>query len=1169
MQENTVADPSNHENGSIHPTLEQLFTTQNPAAVVMFDISNGYGVDRRLSLLDLVSTYKPLFGNKKEIVAARDDSAEGFLWLTQERKDYGETDDSLRMRWIKEHEAETMAKILFVPSADPEQIRQRRQFLEYLSSSNNLDNLITLKNQAYNLIAGLEEISAYYNDVPLIDLYYEGLKKIPIYEDEHGYEVIGEEEVLPLISIAVDMINAGMGSIKDLSATVAAQQNSLFQQALSEFPSFITGVEEELTSVIPFDKAETPEPKKYRASNHLSDLLKEKIKPYLFRVGAVLEFARRIRDEGWGKVSSDPSMPDGYVGGWNLERLKSQQVHNDSPVDAPITILSGANTSGKSFTMKSDFFIRVAAQSLGFAPVRSANLPQFDSFIFLERAATDPQNDLSAFMREVENWKLALKNVNARTRLYVDEGYSTTSPHDQANLLLATAGYIQRRGGSMMLATHNDLLLDIAEQNPHMQVYNLQTEVDAVGELKRHFKLQPGRSEALSYAVARAKQFSPSALAAANDYLQRGKIEPAVAFGADYPTLSAKSPEQREQEKQIASTLEQLFPNDPISPVFHLFSLDPEMKQYELLWHVSDGRQEETSGIHHPYELQTLLGQMVLWQPSQTPAEVLERQKLFQELIKESLYGRLSAMTEQIGFLEETVAVVGRYAKDGVNKGLNPFQLSDEEIAKMIKDIDSYTDPRHLSSMLKAVDAYLGIQVKLFGELPMISDLRNRYKALGEVNDALIQRWQPYRENPGQRMTVQELHKAIVGLFASLREVSDQLPAVGIKDFPVHNLAGELDVLETYSRGREKKDDQRPKRSGIMWQIGESLDLMSGGLPLAVRRLPAMMDNGRLLVQTLKSTDSVHLHQAANLIESQFAKYEAVLSGEAGEVVGEEIQSTTPEDTISRFDHLNRRSSSLFFGRQEPQATLYKATLKHLEALAMFAGIIEQQGFAKVAFNDTGEVHFEDSFSIFKKRNDEVANAIDFSPNITRVQLLTGPNGSGKTFYEKAAVTGILIALATGYAPAKLATMPVFDAVAYLDRVVEKQDKSYSAFSQELEYWKELLGLLPTRKAVFAAVDEAFSSTSPFYQAAFTYAVIAEFLQSNHFLMLSTHNHNVVERLKNALIGLIQPYHFQFSVVNGKVVYHYTKHEGHETSYAVEVARTVGLPDEIISSVLE
>ncbi len=885
-------------------------------------------------------------------------------------------------------------------------------------------------------------------------------------------------------------------------------------------------------------------------------------------------------------MSSDSTQPFGYTGGWNLEEPRDRQTNNDSPEDSPITILSGANTSGKSYTMKSDFLIRVAAQSLGFAPVQNANLPQFESFVFLDRATTDPENDLSAFMREIENWKFVLKDVGARTRLYVDEGYSTTSPHDQSNLLLATADYVQTRGGSAMLATHNDLLLDAAEKNPNMQVYNLQTEVGADGELMRHFRLQPGRSESLSYAVARAKQFPQSALARANEYLQTGRVEPAVARDTEYPKIVGKTPEQRDQEKQVADTLKQLFPTEPTDPVFQLFSLDREMKSHGLLFNISGARQrlrtrgmlaDEEGGMHEAGELRALLGEMILWQPSQSPAEVLERQKLFEELTKEGLYGKLPSLLEQIGFLEETVAVVSRHARDGVNKNLNPFQVSDEEIAGMSSRIDSYSDTQQFSSILGAIDAYLGIQVKLCGDLPILGNLRSRYAVLREVNDAVLERRKSSRNNTltaeeqeklagvtDQITIVPELHKTVVGLFATMREVTDQLPAIGLKDIQVHEIEEELDVLETYNRGGQKKEEKRHKKTGLLRQLGEMLDLMSGGLPLALRRVPSMMENAHTLVQTLKSADSVHLHQAANLIKAQLSKHEALLAGQAEEAVEKEIQDIMPKNSPSRFNHLDRRSGYLFFGRQEPQTTPLKEVLKQVAAVAMFAGIIKQQGFAQVVFNDTGEINFQNAFSVFKERSDEVANDVNFSPEDMRVQLLTGPNGSGKTFYEKGAVAGVLIALATGYAPAEQATMPVLDAVAYLDRVVEKQDRSFSAFSQEIEYWKELLALIPTRRAMFVAVDEAFSTTSPGYQAAFTSAIVAEFLESPHFLMLSTHNHDAVTSLTSDGVPLIKPSHFVFDVKDQQIQYQYRLQDGHQTSHALEVARTMGLPEEIV-----
>lgn len=1187
-RERDIRKPDQGETASPYPTLEKLFNTDNAARIVILESAGNRYRDPRISIDILADRYSGVFG--KTGAPRKRKSYD----LTEELSDHAKPGDSYIMETVRKREANFMAKVLLSPSKDPEQVRQRQELIGRLASSDQLDDLIDLKDQTWQVFEGLwnfrQMLGNYrWEDTTLIEHYYAGTEFVPILENEYnrGSEVLEKEDVMEIVGEAVDRVNKGLTGFTKLGEAFATLKDPFIKQAFSGIPSDIAKLQQEMATLIPFDK-KPAEKGKYYPGAKLDELKKlfKSVESYFFSFSAVMEFAKKIRDEGWQSVSFDASKPYGYTGGWNLEESKYGQIHNDGPVDAPITILSGANTSGKSFTMKSDFLVRVAAQSLGFAPVRSGNLPHFDSFIFLDRAATDPQNDLSAFMREIENWKLALQDVNSRTRLYVDEGYSTTSPHDQASLLLATAGYIQERGGSVMLATHNDLLLDIAEQNPHMRVYNLQTEVGANGELVRHFKLQPGRSESLSYAVAKAKQFPQTALAAANDYLQKGRIEPSVFTSIDYPRLAAKTPEQREREKQIASTLGQLFPNEPKNPLFHLFSLDYEMKPHDLLWHVARNVQKETGGMHDPGELRTLIGQMILWQPSHTPEEILERQRMFEELTRDNLYGKLPPMVGQIGFLEETVALVGKYAKEGINKGLNPAQFSDDDIAKIVKDVEYHLDPSQLDKLIKAIDAYLGIQVKLFGDLPAVSDLRNRYAVLEEVNSALIQRWQSWKENPltdeeqqkvrtviggdtenpAKKLTAKDLQIAAIKTVASLREVSNQLPAISIRDFPLADIAEELDVLETYHRGGEKKEERRNNRSGMMWKITEVLDLMQGGLPMAVGRLPVMMDNARSLIQALKSTDSVYLHQAANLIEGQLVKHEAILAGEAEAAVKEEIQSTIPGDAVSPFNHLSRSSGSLFFGRREAKATPFKAALEQVEALAMFAEIINKQGFAKVQFNDTGEVHFKNAFSLFKDRNEEVANSINFSPDNVRVQLLTGPNGSGKTFYEKGAVAGVLMALASGYAPAEEATMPVFDAVTYLDRVVEKQDSNYSAFSQELEYWKELLGVLSSRKAAFAVIDEAFSTTSPGYQAAFTSAVVAEVLNSPHFLMLSSHNHDAVSSLTSNGIPLIKPSHFVFDIKDHQIKYHYRLQEGHQTSHAVEVARTMGLPEEILAN---
>lgn len=1189
------------------PTIEKLFSTSNQAQIIVLESAGGEYRNPRVRIDTLADKYSGIFG-KKRLPRKRTADIWDFdaveVEIKAERAEFAKPGDSFIMESIHRDEAKYMAKVLLSPAKDPDQIKQRQELVGKLAASDELDALIDLKDQTWQVFEGLWDFRVIHGnyrweETSLIEHYYAGTEFIPILEDEYdpNSRALEKLDVMGLVGEAVDKINGGIGGFGRFGEALAAFEDPIVKQAFGGMPSDIARLQETMATLIPFDKKPvkdvTTEDGEYYydlgEKREELDRLMKKVEPYFFNLSSVLEFAKKIRDEGWQAVTFDATKPFGYNGGWNLEEPKNRQTSNDSPTDAPITILSGANTSGKSFTMKSDFLIRIAAQSVGFAPVQSANLPAFDSFVFLDRATTDPENDLSAFMREIENWKLVLKDVGAKTRLYVDEGYSTTSPHDQSNLLLSTSEYVRARGGSVILATHNDLILDAAEQNPYMTVYNLHTEVGVNGDLIRHFKLQPGRSESLSLAVARARNFPHSALARAEEYLRTGSIEPTVVRKAEYPKVEGKTEQERDVEKQIAAALGELFPAEPTNPVFQLFSLDREMKPQGLLFNISGARErlrrqgalaEEEGGMYEPGELRALLGEMILWQPSQSPAEVLERQKLFEELLKDGLHTKLPSLLEQIGFLEENIGVVSRYVESGVNKGLNPFQVSDRELKGILERIDSYApDTQQFSSLLRAADAYLSIQIKLCGDLPIITDLRSRLAVLREVNESVIERKPPYRDESltteeqqkaltvsDQVGTIKDLHKTAVEMLVSMKGVTDQLPAVGLKDIPLDEITEELSTLEDYNRGGEKRPERGRKRAGMMWQIGEMLDLISGGLPLALQRVPNMMESARLLAQTLKTADSVHLHQAANLIETQLAKHESLLDGQAEETVEQEIQGIMPKEEPSRFNHLDRRSGSLFFGRPEPQKTPYKDALKQVEALAMFAGIIEQQGFAKVVFNDTGEINFQNAFSVFKDRSDEVANNINFSPDSMRVQLLTGPNGSGKTFYEKGAIAGVLIALATGYAPAEQATMPVLDAVTYLDRVVEKQDRSYSAFSQEVEYWKELLALIPTKRAMLAAVDEAFSTTSPGYQAAFTSGVAGEFLESPHFLMLSTHNHDAVTSLTSDGIPLIEPHHLVFDVRDGTINYRYQLQPGHQTSHAIEVARTMGLPEEILRS---
>ena len=66
------------------------------------------------------------------------------------------------------------------------------------------------------------------------------------------------------------------------------------------------------------------------------------------------------------------------------------------------------------------------------------------------------------------------------------------------------------------------------------------------------------------------------------------------------------------------------------------------------------------------------------------------------------------------------------------------------------------------------------------------------------------------------------------------------------------------------------------------------------------------------------------------------------------------------------------------------------------------------------------------------------------------LQLITGSNMSGKTYYLKMLTWNLLLAQSMGCAAAEAASLPLFDRVVYLDRVNHLKDINLSAFGNEV-----------------------------------------------------------------------------------------------------------------------
>ncbi|KAK6740314.1 hypothetical protein RB195_008652 [Necator americanus] len=168
--------------------------------------------------------------------------------------------------------------------------------------------------------------------------------------------------------------------------------------------------------------------------------------------------------------------------------------------------------------------------------------------------------------------------------------------------------------------------------------------------------------------------------------------------------------------------------------------------------------------------------------------------------------------------------------------------------------------------------------------------------------------------------------------------------------------------------------------------------------------------------------------------------------------------------------------------------------------------------FAVYAFNrETVRPRFGNSIIIKEGRhplldystNDEVVpNDTYLSPD-SRVNIITGPNMTGKSTYLKQVCQLCILAQCGSYVPAKIAVLPVF--LRIFSRIGHNDNlyKNLSAFALEMQEMALILQYSDDRTLL--VIDELARSTSVEEGISICYAIIEKLLQQKTFTMFATH----------------------------------------------------------------
>jgi DNA mismatch repair protein MutS len=238
------------------------------------------------------------------------------------------------------------------------------------------------------------------------------------------------------------------------------------------------------------------------------------------------------------------------------------------------------------------------------------------------------------------------------------------------------------------------------------------------------------------------------------------------------------------------------------------------------------------------------------------------------------------------------------------------------------------------------------------------------------------------------------------------------------------------------------------------------------------------------------------------------------------------------------------------------------AALAALDALASFASVAATHDYARPTMGGDG-IHVEGGRHPVVERTESgfVPNDTRLTPD-ERVAVVTGPNMSGKSTYMRQVALVVLLAQAGSFVPARDARLRVVDRI--FTRVGASDDIAggRSTFMVEMTELASILRAATEDSLVL--LDEVGRGTSTTDGLAIARAV-TEYVHDElgATTLFATHHHELTgdaERLADA-VNL----HFGATRSDEGITFEHEVREGAATaSYGVEVARTAGVPDEVV-----
>jgi DNA mismatch repair protein MutS len=238
--------------------------------------------------------------------------------------------------------------------------------------------------------------------------------------------------------------------------------------------------------------------------------------------------------------------------------------------------------------------------------------------------------------------------------------------------------------------------------------------------------------------------------------------------------------------------------------------------------------------------------------------------------------------------------------------------------------------------------------------------------------------------------------------------------------------------------------------------------------------------------------------------------------------------------------------------------------ISEIDVLQSFSTVAEENNYVRPILNDNMSINVIDSRHpvVEKVISDAFVPNNIVMDNNTNILLITGPNMAGKsTYMRQVAIMAILTQIGS-FVPAKMANMPIFDAI--YTRIGASDDlvSGESTFMVEMIEANNAISHATDRSLIL--FDELGRGTATFDGMAIAQAII-EYIH-NHIkckTFFSTHYHELTD-LDNSLDNLKNIHVSAYEEAGNITFLHKIKEGSVDKSYGIHVARLAHLPDEVI-----